>query len=59
MALESSNEAILCKVFSTTLTNPTLIWFRQLPEKLINSFEAFCTLFMKKYKSHRRQVKTM
>ena len=59
MALESSNEAILCKVFSTTLTSPTLIWFCQLLEKSINIFENFYTLFIKKYGSHKRQVKTM
>ena len=30
MALETKNEAILCKVFSTTLVGPTLAWFRVL-----------------------------
>ena len=59
MALESSNEAILCKIFLTTLISLALIWFRKLLEKLINNFEAFRNLFMKKYGSHRRQVKTM
>ena len=59
MALESSNEVILCKVFSTTLVSSALIWFCQLLERSINGFEAFCALFMKKYSSHRRQVKTM
>ena len=43
IALEMRNEAILCKVFSTTLTGPTLAWFRQLPEKSINNFEELCT----------------
>ena len=28
MALETRNEAILCKVFSTTLVGPALAWFR-------------------------------
>ena len=59
MALESNNATILCKVFSTTLTGQTLIWFRQFSEKLINNFETFCTLLMKKYGNHRRQEKTM
>ena len=59
MALESSNEAILCKIFSTTLAGSTLIWFCQLPESSISGFEAFYALFMKKYGNHRRQVKTM
>ena len=58
MALESSNEAILCKVFLTTLTGPTLIWLCLILEKSINGFEAFCTIFMKKYGSNKRQLKT-
>ena len=36
MALETRNEVILCKVFSTTLTGPALAWFRQLQKKKIN-----------------------
>ena len=30
VALETRNEAILCKVFSTTLTGPAWAWFSQL-----------------------------
>ena len=59
MALETRNEAILCKVFSTTLTGPALAWFRQLPEKSIDSFEELCTQFIKQYNSNRQQQKTM
>ena len=47
------------KHFSTTLVKSTLIWFRQLLEKSIANFEDFCTLFMRKYGSNRRQLKTM
>ena len=59
MALETRNEAILCKVFSTTLIGPTLVWFRQLPEKSIDSFEDLCTQFIEQYNSNRQQQKTM
>ena len=47
MALETRNEAILYKVFSTTLIRPALAWFRQLLEKSVNSFEELCTQFIK------------
>ena len=59
MALETRNEAILCKVFSTTLIGPALAQFRQLPEKSIDSFEDLCTQFIKQYNSNRQQQKTM
>ena len=59
MALETRNEAIVYKVFSTTLIGPTLAWFRQLPEKSIDSFEDLCTQFIKQYNSNRQQQKTM
>ena len=49
---------MLCKVFSTTLVRFALFWFHQLPEKSI-SFEDFCTLFIRKYASNRRKLKTM
>ena len=47
MALERRNEAILCKVFSTTLIGPALAWFRQLPEKSVDNFEDLCAQFIK------------
>ena len=59
MALETRNEAILCKVFSTTLVGSALAWFRQLLEKSVNSFEDLCTQFIKQYNSNRQQWKTM
>ena len=59
MALETRNEAILCKVFSIALVGSALAWFRQFPEKSINSFEDLCTQFIKKYNSNRQQQKTM
>ena len=59
MALETRNEAILCKVFSTTLIGLTLAWFRQLSKKSVDSFEDLCTQFIKQYNSNRQQQKTM
>ena len=59
MALETRNEVILCKVFSTTLIGPTLAWLRQLTEKSVNNFEDLCTQFIKQYNSNRQQQKMM
>ena len=53
------NEAILCRVFSTTVVGPALAWFRQLLEKSVNSFEDLCTQYIKQYNSNRQQQKTM
>ena len=54
MALETRNEAILGKVFSTTLVGPALAWFSQLLEKSVDSFEDLCTKFIKQYNSNRQ-----
>lgn len=59
MALETRNETILCKVFFTTLSRPALVWFRQMPEKSIDSFEDLCNLFIQQYSSNHEQQKTM
>ena len=59
MALETRNEVILCKVFSTRLVGPALAWLRQLPEKSIDSFEDLCTHFIKQYNNNRQQQKAM
>ena len=53
MALETRNEAVLCKVFSTTLNGPALAWFRRLPDKSVDSFEELCTQFIKQNNSNR------
>ena len=53
MALETRNEVILCKVFSTTFTRPALVWFKQLPGKYVDSFKKLCTLFIKQYNSNK------
>ena len=57
--METRNEVILCKVFSTTLVGPTLAWFRQLPKKSVDSFKDLCTQFIKLYNSNRQQQKMM
>ena len=59
IVLERKNEAMLCKVFSTTLVGSALIWFQQRHEKSIGSFEDFYTLFMWKYRTNRYQIKMM
>ncbi|PON45507.1 hypothetical protein PanWU01x14_258700 [Parasponia andersonii] len=41
MALETRDEAVTYKVFSTTLAGPPLLWFRQLLENSINGLKTF------------------
>lgn len=47
IALKTMNEAVICKVFSTTLAGSALSWFRKLPERSINGFKDFCKMFLK------------
>ena len=54
MALETRNEVILCKVFSTTLVGLALAWFRQLLKKSVDSFEDLFTPFIKQYNNNRQ-----
>ena len=39
ITLETANEAIMCKIFITTLAGNALSWFWQQPENSVNSFE--------------------
>ena len=33
--LYSNDDAVMCKVFSTSLTEPTLTWYKRLPRDLL------------------------
>ncbi|XP_062085511.1 uncharacterized protein LOC133791606 [Humulus lupulus] len=59
MSLVLNNEAIHCKVFSTTFTVPSLLWFRQLQPCFINSFNDFRRQFLQQYRANREAPKTM
>ncbi|XP_062114844.1 uncharacterized protein LOC133828456 [Humulus lupulus] len=59
ISCEVNNEAIHCKVFSTTFIEPELLWFRQQQPCSINSFRDFRKQFLKKYSVNREAPKTM
>ncbi|XP_062103027.1 uncharacterized protein LOC133814024 [Humulus lupulus] len=59
MALEANNEAIQCKVFSTTFSGPALLWFRQLKPGSLNSFSDLRRTFLQQYSANREVPKTM
>ncbi|XP_062088969.1 uncharacterized protein LOC133795534 [Humulus lupulus] len=59
MALEANNEAIQCKVFSTTFSGPALLWFRQLKPGSLNSFSDLRRTFLQQYSVNREAPRTM
>ncbi|XP_062118569.1 uncharacterized protein LOC133832211 [Humulus lupulus] len=59
MALEANNEAIQCKVFSTTFSGPALLWFRQLKPGSLNSFSDLRRTFLQQYSATREAPRTM
>ncbi|XP_062080813.1 uncharacterized protein LOC133785610 [Humulus lupulus] len=59
MALEANNEAIKCKVFSTTFSGPALLWFRQLKPESLNSFNDLRRTFLQQYSANREAPRTM
>ncbi|XP_062075469.1 uncharacterized protein LOC133779531 [Humulus lupulus] len=59
MALEANNEAIQCKVFSTTFSGPALLWFRQLKPRSLNSFSDLRRTFLQQYSANHEAPRTM
>ncbi|XP_062104487.1 uncharacterized protein LOC133815691 [Humulus lupulus] len=59
MALEVNNEAIQCKVFSTTFFGPSLLWFRQLNHDSDSSFEDLRRAFLQQYNANCEAPRTM
>ncbi|KAM1030342.1 hypothetical protein ACFX2C_034262 [Malus domestica] len=52
MILYCSNEALMCKIFSTTLQDETQDCFYTLPPCLIQNFSEFSLVFTKEYSSY-------
>ncbi|XP_062110546.1 uncharacterized protein LOC133822274 [Humulus lupulus] len=59
MALEVNNEAIKCKVFSTTFYVLALLWFRQLKPGSVSSFCDLRRAFLQQYSANREAPRTM
>ncbi|BFG30141.1 hypothetical protein CerSpe_164150 [Prunus speciosa] len=49
MVLENEDEALLCKLFPSSLSGSALTWFRQLKPKSIDSFTELCEAFISQY----------
>ncbi|XP_050160600.1 uncharacterized protein LOC126634149 [Malus sylvestris] len=57
MALEGDDEALLCKLFPSSLSGSSLTWFRQLKSRSIESFTNLCEAFISQYVCNRRPRK--
>ena len=49
MILNTSNDRLLCKVFSASLRGLALVWFHKLPHNSINSFSELWAAFISQY----------
>ncbi|KAM2185676.1 hypothetical protein ACFX1Q_030653 [Malus domestica] len=54
MALEGDDEALMCKLFLSSLSRSSLTWFRQLKLRSIESFIELCEAFISQYVCNRR-----
>ncbi|XP_021801928.1 uncharacterized protein LOC110746041 [Prunus avium] len=57
MVLESEDEALLCKLFPSSLSGSALTWFRQLKPRSIGSFTELCEAFISQYVCNQRRKK--
>ncbi|KAM2009540.1 hypothetical protein ACFX16_004297 [Malus domestica] len=53
MIFYRSNDALMCKIFTTTLQGETQDWFHTLPPQSIRSFDGLSLFFTKEYSSYR------
>ncbi|XP_068331581.1 uncharacterized protein [Pyrus communis] len=53
MILYRSNDALMCKIFATTLQGEVQDWFHTLPLQSIRSFNELSFVFTKEYSSNR------
>ncbi|XP_028952481.1 uncharacterized protein [Malus domestica] len=53
MTLYANNDALMCKIFATTLQGKTQDWFHTLPPRSIRNFNELSLVFTKEYSSYR------
>ncbi|XP_050117691.1 uncharacterized protein LOC126595431 [Malus sylvestris] len=51
MVLYRNNDALMCKIFTTTLQGETQDWFHTLPSRSIQNFDDLSLVFTKEYSS--------
>ncbi|KAM2323235.1 hypothetical protein ACFXTH_019813 [Malus domestica] len=49
MVLYRNNDALMCKIFATTLQSETQDWFHTLPSRSIQSFDGLSLVFTKEH----------
>ncbi|CAB4272521.1 unnamed protein product [Prunus armeniaca] len=57
MVLEGDDEALLCKLFPSSLSGSALIWFRQLKPRSIGGFTQLCEMFISQYICNQKRRK--
>ena len=53
MVLYRNNDALMCKIFATTLQGETQDWFHTLPSRSIQNFDDLSLVFTKECSSYR------
>ena len=57
MALYEHDDALMCRVFPSSLEGPALNWYHSLPSNSIHSFIDICSTFIGQYSTHRDMKK--
>ncbi|XP_059659010.1 uncharacterized protein LOC132305378 [Cornus florida] len=57
MALNTENDPLMCKCFLTSLAEPMLNWFKNLPRGSVDSFCSLCDRFISQYYGNKRPAK--
>ncbi|CAL9012804.1 unnamed protein product [Prunus brigantina] len=57
MVLEGDDEALLCKLFPSSLSGSALIWFRSLKPRFIGGFTQLCEMFISQYICNQKRRK--
>ncbi|GKV35867.1 hypothetical protein SLEP1_g44073 [Rubroshorea leprosula] len=58
MRIQNANDAMMCKVFPTTLKSTARRWYHKLPRHSIDSYSQLAKLFSNKFASHREIKRT-
>lgn len=59
MALNTSEDYLMCRVFPASLHGQALVWFHKIPAKSVSYFKELSRLFLAQYSCNRRQIKDL
>lgn len=57
MALYEHEDALMCRIFPSSLDGPALNWYHGLPSSSIHSFAEICLAFIAQYSTYRDMKK--